>query len=146
MLLTQISLTLSLSSFVSIIHLTDFPDYILCLYTDVVDKFLLVVQHLHVHVNGSIGKCRLWVCLYTSSSVCSTCLVHLTWKVLERGGGWPYSCCWVECCFQDLFNIACCILVHFPSSFFSIHLVSIHVVHPYSNIDTTAAWKKLRYI
>ena len=24
--------------------------------------------------------------------------------------------------------------------------VSIHVVHPYSSIDTTAAWKKLRFI
>ena len=29
---------------------------------------------------------------------------------------------------------------------FSICLVSIHVVHPYSSIDTTAAWKKLRFI
>ena len=30
--------------------------------------------------------------------------------------------------------------------FFSIRLVSVHVVHPYSIIDTTAAWKKLRFI
>ena len=29
-------------------------------------------------------------------------------------------------------NIACNILVQFPSSFFSIDLVSIHVVHSYS--------------
>ena len=28
----------------------------------------------------------------------------------------------------------------------SIHLVSVHVVHPYSSIDTTAAWKKLGFI
>ena len=27
-------------------------------------------------------------------------------------------------------------------AFFSIRLVSVHVVHPYSSIDTTAAWKK----
>ena len=33
-----------------------------------------------------------------------------------------------------------------PSSLFSIRLVSIHVVHPYSSIDTAAAWKKLRFI
>ena len=30
----------------------------------------------------------------------------------------------------------------FPSSFFSMHFVRIHVVHPYSNIDTVAGWKK----
>ena len=33
-----------------------------------------------------------------------------------------------------------------PLSFFSLRLVSVHVVHPYSSIDTTAAWKKLRFI
>ena len=38
------------------------------------------------------------------------------------------------------------ILVQFPSSFFSIRIVSVHVVHPYYRIDTTAAWKKLRFI
>ena len=30
-----------------------------------------------------------------------------------------YSCCFVGCCFQDLFNIAHSILVQFPSTFFS---------------------------
>ena len=32
------------------------------------------------------------------------------------------------------------------SSFFSIHLVRVHVVHPCSNMDMTAAWKKMRFI
>ena len=32
------------------------------------------------------------------------------------------------------------------SCFFSIHLVSVPVVHPYNNIDMTAAWKKLDFI
>ena len=64
---------------------------------------------------------------------------------MEMGGKWPYSC-FVECCFQDLFNITCSILVQSPSSFFSMHFVSIHVVHPYSSIDTTAAWKKYYFI
>ena len=32
------------------------------------------------------------------------------------------------------------------SSVFSIRSVSLHVVHPYSSIDTTAAKKKLRFI
>ena len=48
---------------------------------------------------------------------CPTCLVCLIWMVLEMG-----------CYFQDLFNIARSILVQFPSSFFSICLVSIHLV------------------
>ena len=33
-----------------------------------------------------------------------------------------------------------------PSNFFSNRLVSIQVVHPFSSIDTTAAWKKLHFI
>ena len=64
--------------------------------------------------------------------------------VFEMGGRWPYNSCFVRCCLQDLFSTARSILV--PSSFFSIRFVSVHVVHPYSSIDTTTAWKKLRFI
>ena len=32
-----------------------------------------------------------------------------------------------------------------PSSFFSSRFVSVHVAHPYSSIDVTAAWKKLKF-
>ena len=77
---------------------------------------------------------------------CPACLVRLTWIVFVMGGRWPYSWCFVGCCYQDLFNIACNILVLLPSSFFSSCFVSVQVVHPYSSIDTTAAWKKLRFI
>ena len=73
------------------------------------------------------------------------CLVRLTCIVFVMGGRWPYSWCLVGCCRQDLFNIALNILVYLPSSFFS-RLVSVQVVHPYSSIDTTAAWKKLHFI
>ena len=73
---------------------------------------------------------------------CPACLVHLTWIVFVMGGRWPYSWCLVGCCHQDLFNIAHSILVQLSSSFFFSCLVSIQVVHPYSSIDTTAAWKK----
>ena len=45
-------------------------------------------------------------------------------------------------CLQDLFNI----LELLPSSFYSIRLLSVHVVLPYSSIDTTAAGKKLSFI
>ena len=72
---------------------------------------------------------------------CPTCLVHLIWIVLEMEGRWLYSCCFVGCCFQDLFNIARSILVQFPSSFFSIYLISVYVVHPYNRIDMTLLGK-----
>ena len=41
---------------------------------------------------------------------CPACLVHLTWIVFMMGGRWPYSWCFVGCCLQVLFNIACSIL------------------------------------
>ena len=77
---------------------------------------------------------------------CPACLVCLTWIVFEIGGRWPYSWCLMGCCRQDLFKIARSILVVLPSSFFSSRFVWVHVVHPYSSIDVTAAWKKLRFI
>ena len=77
---------------------------------------------------------------------CPACLVRLTWIVFVIGGRWPYSWCLVGCCRLDLFKIARSILVQLPSSFFSSRFVSVHVVHPYSSIDATAAWKKLRFI
>ena len=43
---------------------------------------------------------------------CPACLVCLTWIVFMIGGGrWPYSWYLVGCCHQDLFKIACSILV-----------------------------------
>ena len=77
---------------------------------------------------------------------CPACLVRLIWIVFVMSSWWPYSCCFVECCLQDLFRIAHSILGQLPSSFFSSRLVCVHVVHPYSSIDTMAAWKKPRFI
>ena len=42
---------------------------------------------------------------------CPACLVCLAWIVFVMGGRRPYSWCLVECCRQDLFNIARSILV-----------------------------------
>ena len=84
------------SPFVSLTHRSQ---QVPCLYRAVVDKFLLVGQHLHVSVKGSIGKCRLWVCLLLQQ--CPACLVCLIWMVLEMEGRCPYSCCFMGCCFQD---------------------------------------------
>ena len=44
------------------------------------------------------------------------------------------------------FSMVRSILVQLPLSFFSMRLISVHVVHPFSNMDTTATWKKLRFI
>ena len=63
-----------------------------------------------------------------------------------RDGRCLNSCCFVGYYFQDLFYIARSILVQFRSSLFSIRLVRVHVVYSYSRIDTTAAWKKSRFI
>ena len=77
---------------------------------------------------------------------CPACLVRLAWIVFVIGGRWPYSWYLVGCCRQDLFKIARSILVWLPSSFFSSCFVRVYVVQPYSSIDVTAAWKKLRFI
>ena len=77
---------------------------------------------------------------------CLACLARLIWMILEIGSRWSYSCCSVGCCFKNLFNMAHSFLVQLLSSFFSMRLVSVHVVHPYSSINTTVAWKKLRFI
>ena len=108
--------------------LTGLLDNILFPYRAVVDKFLLVVQHLHVLEKRSIRSLLL--------QQCSVCLVRLIWIVLEMGVSWPYSCCFVGCCFLGLFNIARSILVQSPSCFFSIRLVSVHVVYTCSRINT----------
>ena len=56
-----------------------------------------------------------WSTSLMSSSLllqqCPACLVRLTWIVFVMGGRWPYSCCFVRCCLQDLFSIARSILV-----------------------------------
>ena len=127
------------------------PDYILCPYGAVV-KFWLVVQHVQV-LNDQPELINNSSCegLHKRTSVrssflllqqCPTCVVRLILRWVVGGR----ITCFVGCCLQDVFNIAQSILVQLPSSFFSIHLVSDNVVHPYSSIDTTTAWKKLRFI
>ena len=42
---------------------------------------------------------------------CPECRVRLTLIVFVIGGRWPYSWCLMGCCCQDLFKIACSILM-----------------------------------
>ena len=77
---------------------------------------------------------------------CTACLACFSWMVFEMRGKWPNSCCFVGCYCQDLFKRISSIFVYFPSSFFSMCFVSVHVVHPYSNIDKATAWKKSYFI
>ena len=60
------------------------------------------------------------------------------------GGKWRCNCCFAGCFLQDLLTIARNSLEQFPSNYFYIHFVRVHVVHPYSSIDTTVARKKPR--
>ena len=50
------------------------------------------------------------------------------------------------CCFQNLFITDHSILVQLQSSFFCIRFFSVHEVHPYGSMNTTATWKKLCFI
>ena len=72
--------------------------------------FVLVVLLLHGYVWGVHKSTSLM-----SSSLllqqCLACLVRLTWIVFVIKDRWPYSWCLVGCCRQDLFKIACSILV-----------------------------------
>ena len=45
-----------------------------------------------------------------------------------------------------MFKTAHRIPEQFPSSFFSICFISIHLVHPYSSMNTATAWKKSWFI
>ena len=62
-----------------------FLAYIPCPYRAVVDKFLLVGQHLDIRVKGSIEECCLWVCLYFPSSILhlGNC-TRMLWAILNK--------------------------------------------------------------
>ena len=65
-----------------------------------------------------------------NSPAVSCMFFRLIWMFFKTGGKWTYRSSFVGCRFQVLFNITRCILLQLPSSFFSMRLVTIHVVHP----------------
>ena len=137
----------SLSPFIHFNHpllLAALLNYILCLYKAIVYK-VLVGQPILVRLCERVHRRTSLMNLSLLFKKCPY-LACLIWMFLQIGGRWPYSCCFVGCCFQDFFNRSCSILAQFPSSFSSIRLVSVHVMHSYIRIDTIAAWRKLHFI
>ena len=72
--------------------------------------FELVALPLLGHVKG-VHKTTSLISSSLLPQHCPACLVGLIWIVFVMGGRWPYSCCFVGCCLQDLFSIARSILV-----------------------------------
>ena len=105
---TDISLSLATRPYRPL-PLAGLPGYIPYRHRAAVCIFELDVLPLLVPVKGSTGVHHLWARPYFSK--CPACLVRLTLIVFVTGGRWPYSCCFVGCCLQDLFNIASTILV-----------------------------------
>ena len=106
--------------------------YILGLHRAVIDKFLLIDQCSHVHRRPSVMSSSLLLPQYP------TCLVHHTLMVLETEGKCLHSCCFVECCFQDLFSIAHNILVQFPyiCMYMLNCLLYSHTIHTHMHAET----------
>ena len=97
------------------------------------------------NTNTSSGEGVHWRMSLLSSPLvfqqCPPYLLRLTWMILNIESKWLYSCCFVGCCFGDLFNTARSIIRQFRFSFFSIYSISVCMVHPYSNIVANAVVK-----
>ena len=78
---------------------------------------------------------------------CPAYLVRLTWIVFVwwEVGGRIVGALWGVTA-RTYSILLAAFLCNCRLAFFFSCLVSVQVVHPYSSIDTTAAWKKLRFI
>ena len=61
------------------------------------------------------------------------------------GGMWWYNCCFIGCCFQDLFKTASMCSFHQVFFFAGVSLKS-KVVQPYNSTDTATFWKSSSFI
>ena len=84
--------------------------YSLYLHRAAVCRFELVALLLLGYVKG-VYRSTWLMSLPLLLQRCPACLVCLTLIVFVMGGRWPYTCSFVGCCLQDLFNIARSILV-----------------------------------
>ena len=95
--------------------------------------------NLCLSANTGTSMCRVYkkrwlICLFLLLQQYLAWFIYLTWIVCEMGSRWPYSCCFIGCCFLDLFKTAPCIRVLFPLNIFFMRFVSLNVVHPYSSM------------
>ena len=93
-----------------------------------ISHMALIVAMEH---NSCTSVCRvhrrmLFISTFLLHQLYPTCLVLLIWLVSEIEDKWLFSCCFVGCCFQDLFNIT--FLCNCRQAFFFIRLVNIHSV------------------
>ena len=110
MLLAWISLTLSRHFSLSFIAsgmssgLHPVSSHSCCIYV-LAGRRAFAWPYVGVHLSTSLMSLSLLL------QQCPVCLVCLTLIVFVMGGRWPYSWCFVGYYRQDLFNIACNILV-----------------------------------
>ena len=85
---------------------------------------LFCLYHPCEGIHGSIS--------FRSSSLllqqCPTCLARLTLIVLVIGGRWLYSCYFVGCCLQDLFNIAHSIFMYSQVTLSNTNNLYCHII------------------
>ena len=113
--------------------------YILYRHRTVICRFLMVVLSLLVHVKGLTGVRHIWARPYFSSSVPPVWFVKIwkfSWGLVS---GRTVAALWAAAS-----RTRSILLSVFLFNCRQV-LVSIQVVHPYSNIDTTAALKKTAF-
>ena len=91
------SLSFIASSWSSGLHLVS--SHSCCMYVPA-DRPTFAWPYAGVHRSTSLMSSSLIL------QQCPACLVRLSWIVFVIGGRWQYSWSLVECCCQDLFNVA----------------------------------------
>ena len=75
-------------------HSADPPEYILCLYKAVVDRFLPDIQHLFTHMKESTGECCWWAWPYSSSSALHVFFFWFQWVLRWEVGDRTAAVIW----------------------------------------------------
>ena len=120
---------------ISIVHCSrEVFNVISCIGTELlyIGSSLLSCEGVHRSISLVISSLLLQLCL--------ACLVRLTRIVFVIAGAHRAAALWGVASWTCSIFLAV-FLCNCRQDFFSIRLVSEHVVHPYSSIETTAAWE-----